>query len=70
MLVQFKYCEVITYLNEDPSCFLLDPGSALLVLSVSHQDALLGQSGDPSCTLYHTVPVLYIPPAAQQLAYL
>ena len=69
MLVQFKYCEVIIYLNGDPSCFLLDPGSALLVLSVYHQDTLLEQSGDPSCSL-HTVPVLYIPFATQQLAHL
>lgn len=60
MLVQLIF-ELITYLNGDPLCFFLDPWQALLVLSVYHQDALLGWSADPSCSLFHTIPTLCIP---------
>lgn len=69
MLVQLIF-ELITYLNGDPLCFFLDPWQALLVLSVYHQDALLGWSADPSCSLFHTIPALCIPFVVQQLAYL
>ena len=52
--------------------FILLPWSMISIAGTlcmpTTEDALLGSSADPSCSLHCTIPMLYIPFAAQQLA--